>query len=129
MRHGRIFLRFLAALLAILASGFSAGSSLAQDGTEPPLPIRPEPEMEEAEEELPEIEPQEAARPIARAARIETREAPIIDGDLSDLAWAKATVIDDIRQRQPDPGAPRDRADRGPRHVRRQQSLLLRLRL
>jgi hypothetical protein len=105
VRHGRILLCLLAALLAILASGFSAGPSLAQDGTELPLPIRPEPE-EEAEEELPEIEPQEGARPIARASRIETMEAPTIDGDISDLAWAKSTVIDDIRQRQPDPGAP-----------------------
>ena len=43
---------------------------------------------------------------MARAARIETGEAPVIDGDLSDVSWAKATVIDDIRQRQPDPGAP-----------------------
>ena len=45
-------------------------------------------------------------RPIARVARIATSEAPVIDRDLSDLCWAKATVIDDIRQRQPDPGAP-----------------------
>jgi hypothetical protein len=78
---------------------------LAQDGTEPP-PIPREPEMEELEEGVPELEPQEVSRPVARAARIETGEAPVIDGNLSDLSWAKATVVDDIRQRQPDPGAP-----------------------
>ena len=44
------------------------------------------------------------ARQEARIARIDASEAPTIDGDLSDAAWAKATVIDDFRQRQPDPG-------------------------
>ena len=38
--------------------------------------------------------------------RIEPTEAPVIDADLSDPAWAKATIIDDLKQRQPDPGAP-----------------------
>jgi hypothetical protein len=95
----------LAAPLAIVAS-LLAGPSFAQDGTDPPLPVMPEPDAEEADDEVPEIEPQEVVRPIARASRIEAGEAPTIDGDLSDLAWAKATVIDDIRQRQPDPGAP-----------------------
>ena len=55
---------------------------------------------------MPELEPQELGHPIARTARIDVGEAPVIDGDLSDVSWAKATVIDDIRQRQPDPGAP-----------------------
>ena len=104
MRHRRNFARFSAAVLAILGSGFWAGPSSAQNGTEPPL-VR-EPEMEEPDEDAPELEPQDTARPIARAARIEAGGAPVIDGDLSDLAWANATVIDDIRQRQPDPGAP-----------------------
>ena len=44
------------------------------------------------------------ARQEARIARIDASEAPTIDADLSDAAWAKATVIDDFRQRQPDPG-------------------------
>jgi cellulose/xylan binding protein with CBM9 domain/uncharacterized protein DUF5916 len=35
-------------------------------------------------------------------ARIETSEAPTIDGDLSDPAWAKATVLPSLKQRQPD---------------------------
>jgi hypothetical protein len=39
---------------------------------------------------------------IANVARIETAEAPKIDGDLSDAVWAKATVIDNLKQRQPD---------------------------
>jgi len=42
----------------------------------------------------------------ANVARIDATEAPIIDGDLSHPAWAKATIIDDLKQRQPDPGAP-----------------------
>ena len=42
----------------------------------------------------------------ANVARIDATEAPTIDGDLSDPAWAKATIIDDLKQRQPDPGAP-----------------------
>jgi hypothetical protein len=45
-------------------------------------------------------------RPVARVARISTDEAPTIDADLSDLGWAKATVITDFKQREPDPGAP-----------------------
>jgi hypothetical protein len=45
-------------------------------------------------------------RPMARAARISTSEAPTIDADLSDLGWAKSTVITDFKQREPDPGAP-----------------------
>ena len=43
-------------------------------------------------------------RPEAHVARIDAGEAPVIDADFSDAAWAKATVIDDLRQRQPDPG-------------------------
>jgi hypothetical protein len=43
-------------------------------------------------------------RPSAMAVRIEPNEAPIIDGDLSDPVWAKATVIDKFVQKQPNPG-------------------------
>ena len=43
---------------------------------------------------------------IANVARIDTSEAPKIDGDLSDAVWAKATIIDDLKQRQPDYLAP-----------------------
>jgi hypothetical protein len=46
------------------------------------------------------------ARPSIRAVRIDTAEAPVIDGDLSDEAWAKAAVIDDFRQRSPNPYEP-----------------------
>jgi hypothetical protein len=45
-------------------------------------------------------------RPSIRAVRIDTAEAPVIDGDLSDEAWAKAAVIDDFRQRSPNPYEP-----------------------
>ncbi len=40
------------------------------------------------------------------ALRIDAAEAPIIDGDLSDPAWSRATTIDEFYQRQPDVGAP-----------------------
>ena len=45
-------------------------------------------------------------RPSAAAVRIDTAEAPIIDADLSDPAWAKATLIQHFRQTDPDVGAP-----------------------
>jgi Carbohydrate family 9 binding domain-like len=45
-------------------------------------------------------------RPSAMAARIDTSEAPVIDGDLSDTAWSKATVLADFLQQLPVPGAP-----------------------
>jgi len=45
-------------------------------------------------------------RPSIRAVRIDAAEAPVIDGDLSDEAWAKAAVIDDFRQRSPNPYEP-----------------------
>jgi hypothetical protein len=45
-------------------------------------------------------------RPSIRAVRIETAEAPVIDGDLSDEAWAKAAVIDEFKQRSPNPYEP-----------------------
>ena len=41
-----------------------------------------------------------------QALRIDTSEAPIIDGDLSDPAWSRATVIDEFYQSQPDIGEP-----------------------
>ena len=44
-------------------------------------------------------------RPSAAAVRINSSEAPAIDGDLSDPVWAKATVIDKFTQKQPNPGA------------------------
>ena len=51
-------------------------------------------------------QPSEIVRPSAMATRIDPSEAPTIDGDLSDPVWAKATVIDDFRQIEPNPGAP-----------------------
>jgi hypothetical protein len=38
--------------------------------------------------------------------RIDTAEAPAIDGDLSDPVWSKATVIDRFIQKRPNPGMP-----------------------
>ena len=42
-------------------------------------------------------------RPSIRAVRIATEDAPVIDADVSDSAWAKAAVIDDFTQRSPNP--------------------------
>jgi hypothetical protein len=38
------------------------------------------------------------------AARIEASQAPLIDGDLSDIAWANAGIADGFRQERPDVG-------------------------
>jgi hypothetical protein len=45
-------------------------------------------------------------RPSIRAVRIDASEAPVIDADLSDPAWAKAAIIDNFTQRQPNPYEP-----------------------
>ena len=129
MRHRGSFVRLGVAGLVLLALSPWAGPVFAQPDMEPPITRDPGMEMEMPEEDMPELEPQERARPVARAAHIETSEAPVIDGDLSDVSWAKATIIDDIRQRQPDPGCAREREDGRSHHVRREQSLFLRLRL
>ena len=44
--------------------------------------------------------------PTGQATRIEASEAPAIDGLLDDAAWAKARVIDEFYQLDPDTGAP-----------------------
>src|SRR5688572_32988610 len=46
----------------------------------------------------------DASRPALRAVRI--TEPPVIDGRLSDEAWAQAPVADHFRQRDPDEGQP-----------------------
>jgi len=48
------------------------------------------------------LESQRTARP----ARIETSQAPVIDADISDPAWAAATIIEDFRQIEPVSRAP-----------------------
>src|SRR5690242_485189 len=44
--------------------------------------------------------------PTARATKIEASEAPTIDGDVSDAVWARAQVIDEFYQLEPDTGQP-----------------------
>ena len=44
--------------------------------------------------------------PTARATRITAAEAPTIDGDLSDPVWAKAEIIDEFYQVDPNAGEP-----------------------
>ena len=53
-----------------------------------------------------ETSPPAFTRPSVRAVRVATAEAPVIDGDLSDEAWANAAVIDSLRQRSPNPYEP-----------------------
>ena len=45
------------------------------------------------------------SHPSTAAVRIDASEAPAIDADLSDPVWSKATIIDEFRQKRPDPGA------------------------
>ena len=45
-------------------------------------------------------------QPTGMATRIDAGEAPTIDGDLSDPAWAKAQIIDEFYQVDPDAGQP-----------------------
>jgi hypothetical protein len=87
----------VAGLAAVALAGsvwVSVDSAFAAEAAEEP----PEDVEEPLEEEL------VGARPMAHVARISTSEAPTIDADLSDLSWAKATVITDFKQREPDPG-------------------------
>ena len=50
--------------------------------------------------------PSAEPKPTIRIVRIDSSEAPNIDGDLSDPVWAKAAVLDDFRQVEPDTGQP-----------------------
>jgi hypothetical protein len=50
--------------------------------------------------------PPEPMNYTVRAVRIDKSEAPTIDGDLSDPVWAKAGIIDDFRQVEPNTGEP-----------------------
>lgn len=45
-------------------------------------------------------------QPVAEAVRIEVSEAPKIDGRLDDAAWAKAKLISEFYQHDPNMGAP-----------------------
>jgi hypothetical protein len=45
-------------------------------------------------------------RPSIKVVRIDAQDAPLIDADLSDSVWAKAAVIDDFKQRSPNPYEP-----------------------
>lgn len=45
-------------------------------------------------------------QPSVAAVRIEASQAPKIDGDLSDAAWARAQVIDEFYQLEPKEGEP-----------------------
>src|SRR5687767_10259773 len=47
-----------------------------------------------------------ALRPTAAPTHIEIGEAPVIDGDLSDPAWAKAVLLTEFFQSQPNTGEP-----------------------
>src|SRR2546423_15679909 len=73
--------RAIAAVVTLVSSAVSAA--------QPTRPIPPEP-----------------MNYTLRAVRIDSNEAPTIDGDLSDPVWAKAAILDDFRQVEPDTGQP-----------------------
>ena len=89
-----------AVAFCVLASGMSLAAPAVS-----PAP----PSSADAQSRLPSLAagpPEAFARPSIRAVRIETSEAPTIDADLSDPAWAKAAVIDNFTQRSPNPYEP-----------------------
>jgi hypothetical protein len=47
-------------------------------------------------------------RPSIAATHIASKEAPVIDGDISDAVWAKAPVLSEFYQLEPKEGAPAD---------------------
>jgi len=77
----------------VLAAGVM-GSLPGAWGAEVPAP-RPHPERDF-----------DVYQPTGKATRIQAVEAPIIDGDPSDAAWAKAVPIDEFYQLDPDTGQP-----------------------
>ena len=60
----------------------------------------------EAQAGAQENSPPPFVRRSIRAVRIAPAEAPVVDADLSDAAWAKAAVIDEFMQRSPNPYEP-----------------------
>jgi cellulose/xylan binding protein with CBM9 domain len=85
------------ALLVALVLAVTVGSAFAESQTGP-VPDRQTGVRSDS--------PPPFTRPSIKAVRIDTAEAPVIDADLSDPAWAKAAVIDEFRQRQPNPYEP-----------------------
>src|SRR4029450_11217279 len=95
----------LAPIVAVFCVWMS-GASLAAPG---PSPIGHPPALQPAQARLPSLAGGPAtafARPNLRPVRIDTSEAPTIDADLSDPAWAKAAIIDNFTQRSPNPYEP-----------------------
>ena len=83
--------RFFAALRSSVAAGgllLAAGSALSAEAPAPP------------------VRDFNTYVPTARATRIEPSEAPVIDGDVSDAVWARAELIDEFYQIEPDTGQP-----------------------
>jgi len=47
-------------------------------------------------------------RPTAKATRIDPSQAPVVDGDISDPVWTKATALNEFYQLEPKEGAAAD---------------------
>jgi hypothetical protein len=97
-----------AGALAAFAAAYAQGDAIAS-----PMPASPPDRLTlVAAAPAPAMQGNAAVSPPAfirqgiRAVRIETSEAPTIDGDLSDPAWAKGAVIDNFTQRSPNPYEP-----------------------
>jgi len=88
--------RLIRSLFAAIAAGalFVAAAPLAAADAEP------------ADEAIPPARDIGTYVPTGQATRIEAAEAPTIDGLLGDPVWAKAQVIDEFYQLDPDTGQP-----------------------
>ena len=102
-------LRVAASPAAIWAAVFLNGSSLAAEAqsAEPTLDVQRDDELDDMPDDEPEFAHDFSTyQPTAKATRIEPSEAPTIDGLLNDPAWAKAEIIDEFYQLDPDTGRP-----------------------
>jgi len=109
----------LAALLSLVSGGTLAQStpvlrpSLESSAdTRPfvPVPVHSQPiasvQPAQGEGSPPLRSINDSGQPTYRVMRIESSEAPVIDGNISEAVWAKAPAITDLKQSDPSPGAP-----------------------
>jgi len=100
-RRGNAFGALAPAVALICA--LAGGEALAAPA---PTPASPPSELMLAPPAGASASPLPFVRPSVRAVRIDASEAPKIDADLSDPAWAKAAIIDNFTQRSPNPYEP-----------------------
>jgi hypothetical protein len=97
----------LGASASAIALAFAcAGGSAFAEPQVAAAPATPAAAAGQVQADVPVNSPPPFVRRSVRAVRIPPAEAPVIDADLSDSAWAKAAVIDDFTQRSPNPYEP-----------------------